>query len=372
MINGQGFIEIHPQVAMLMSPSRLKELETAVAALNERKEDVSDDLRVERFREAFRTNGNLETRQKVLAGIVEKVNVNYWADNPMDMMADHKEITGENNQIEIVNRSNQIWNILTVHGHGGMPQQQLVRHDSVTRLEPYIIDTGLIKVPLFGSLVGVIDVMNEVTEEMTMSLSQRRNTDLQAVVDTQFGVGTYPTGSEKTDARVVAGTRPTTNSIDDSSEGSLTLAAMQDAINHYILLKKTLKWIVINPQDFRDTWTWQELVSTTSSGSQDGREMITAKMRQDIFDKGMPAGFYGMTFNWILDDTKDVGSMDIYSDAPVTNYSRPSLDTSYIYDAKEMNLAGHGLNQNGIQMFELMKPVILTNQYRNALRVTFQ
>jgi len=371
MINGQGYIDIHPQAALLMSPSRLKQLEASVAALNERKEALSKDDRVAAYREAFRALGDPAIRQAVLAGIVETVNINYWAGNPMDMMADHKEITGENNLIEIVNRSNQIWNVLTVNSHGGSPQQHLIRKNTVSRVEPYIIDTGLIKVPLFNSLVGVIDVVNEVMEEMTMSLSQRRNTDLQTVVDAAFG--TYPTGSEKTDARVATGTRPTTSAIDDSAEGSFTLKAMQDAINHFILLKKTLRWIVINPQDMRDTWTWQELVSTASSnGSQDGREMITTKMRQDIFDKGMPAGFYGMTFNWVLDDTKTAGSIDVYADAPITNYGRPSVDTSYIYDAKEMNLAGHGLNQNGIQMYELMKPVILTNQFRDALRVTFQ
>jgi hypothetical protein len=370
MINGQGFIDIHPFAETLLSPSRFKRLQTEVASLNERKEAVSNEDRAAKYREAFAVGGDPHDRNAVLAGIVETININYWADNPMVMMADNKEITGDNNLIEIVNRSNQIWNVLTVSSHGNSPHQHLIRRNTVSRVEPYMIDTGLIKVPLFNSLVGVIDLVNEVMVEATMSLEQRRNTDLQALVDASFG--TYPTGSEKTDARVVAGTRPTTSAINDASEGSLTLKVMQDAINHFILLKKSLMWIVVNPQDVRDTWEWQELVSTTSAGSQDGREMITTKMRQNIFDKGKPDGFYGMTFNWILDDTKAAGSMDVYSDAPVTNYTRPSLDESYIYDAKEMNLAGHGLGQNGIQLVELMKPVILTHQYRNALRVTFQ
>ena len=151
-----------------MSPARLKQLETAVASLNERKEAVSNDDRAEKYREAFRALGDLKTRQEVLAGIVETVNINYWAGNPMDMMADHKEITGDNNLIELVNRSNQIWNVLTVNSHGASPQQHLIRRNSVERFEPYIIDTGLIKVPLFNSLVGVIDIVNEVMEEMTM------------------------------------------------------------------------------------------------------------------------------------------------------------------------------------------------------------
>lgn len=370
MLNGQGYIDIPRGTESLISPARLKRLQAEVASFNERKAETSTDDRVANYREAFRVGGDPEIRAAVLAGLVETVDINYWADNPMVMMANHKDIPGDNNLIELRNKSNQVWNVLTVSSHGDSPHQQLVRRNTVERFEPYMIDTGLIKVPLFNSLVGIIDIVNEVIEEATMSKTQRQNTDLQALVDASFG--TYPTGSEKTDTRVQAGTRPTTSAINDAAEGSLTLKVQQDVINHFILLKKTLMWQVINPQDMRDTWEWQELVSTTGAGSQDGREMITTKMRQQIFDDGMPSGFYGMTFNWVLDDTKAPGSIDAYSDAPVTNYTKTNLDESYIYDAKEMNLAGHGLGQNGVQMVSLMKPVILTNQFRNAVRATFQ
>lgn len=365
IVNGE--IKLHPFNEAMILPGNKEYLEPLLASYNERRADTTDEQRSALIAAAYA--GDRESVVALGAAREERIRLNIWADNIALSLFELIEL-GPDEWIELVNMSDQVFSISETHLHGEAPIQSWLQANTTEMRIPFKISTGIIKYPIIHGVTGNVLAAQDVDIDAARAMDQQINTEIYTLLDANWG--SYPVGSAVVDARIVAGTRPTSSDLDDTSEASFTHTVFKDVVDHFLRLGKSLRMIVINPTEIRDTWDWQHLVSTTASGSQDGRTMITTRVKDEILQSGFPGSMYGQTFTWMLDPIRPLKFADCYSTEPAgTFYDKPSLAKAKQYDEDAMEARGLGENFNGIKNERWIKTLIKNPQFYNALRVQF-
>ena len=364
-----GHIVMNPIVEALSSPGRVERLNAMFKTYNDKYDKGSDVDRKAALVAATGATANAEARALVAAAAVEKIALNVWAESTYPAIFEQTDLA-EDEVIEIITTTQQGYNVMEINGHGYAPDQHYVNNDRPEHFSPYKISTGVIDFPIMSGVTGKLNLFDSEMENATRSLVKKINRDVYALLDTTFT--TYPAGTEVVDPDIVAGVRPTTSLITASAETYFTFNVFKLAADHFLRLGKTLKLIVINPKDASGIWDWQDRVSSTSSGSQDGTTLITTRTKEVIEASGRtPSHLLGQEFVWLLDPTRAIGQADFYAADAGTLYKKPSLGGVLLYNEEEMDKGGYGEMLEGIKMFEWIKPLIKADQYRNKLRIVF-
>lgn len=301
-----------------------------------------------------------------------KINLSIWAVNYALSLFEVVELPADDFRIEVVTTRDQRFNVLETAAHGAAPNQTFAGFDSPTNYTPYQLDSGVVDYPIVHAMRGRIDYADRIDEDVSRSYDNKINDDLWVLL--KAAINTYPSGTYNLDSRYVNATWPTTNEISITGEGAFTYEIYKRAISHFRLMGKSLRVIIINPTELDDTWDWQTVVSSTTGGSQDGRTLVTTRVKETIERDGVLSGqLLGSEVMWITDPTVAKMVAYIFSEEPAgTLYTVPDLDSIRMFDGKDMKIMSNRENVNGMQRLGWIKPLIIGPQRLNFARITFE
>ena len=362
-------VKLNPIVDMLRPAD--DPLRARIQALAEAQVGVTDDMRRQTIIAAHLPNADPALRVALAAAREEVVNLSVHADNIVLALFNNISIAHDE-WVQKVNRQDQIFQVYETHTHGEAPQPSYARPKSTARYELDRYSTGIIDYPSQHGIIGNIDVSDEVNSDMIRAWENQINDTLDPLITA--GLGSFSAGTTYVrDTRFVSATLPTTNVLSNTGEGAFTFTIYQDIVEHFDLLGLELKMIRLNPTEMRDTWAWQHLVSTTGSGSQDGREAITTEVKEGIIRDGMPRGtLLGRTPIFLKDPTYAKKKLQIIA-GPVGNfYSKPDLDLVEDFNEKEMKIAHMGANLRGVEKSGYWLGLIYGPDVLNFAEMTFE
>ncbi len=342
-----------------------------IAALAEFQAGVTDDERRAAIIAAHLPHADPALQVALAAAREEIVNLSVHATNVVLSLFNTIEL-GNDEWIQKVNRQDQTFQIYETHTYGEAPQPSYARPKSTARFEPDRYATGIIDYPSEHGVLGRIDVSDEVNKDMIRAWENQINDTLDPLITA--GLGSFSAGTTYVrDTRFISATLPTTNVLNNTGEGAFTFEIYKDIVEHFDLLGLELKIVRLNPTEMRDTWAWQHLVSTTSSGSQDGREMITTSIKEGIITDGMPRGtILGRTPIFLKDPTYAKKKLQIFA-GPVGNfYTKPNLDVVMDFDEKDMKIMRAGSNLRGVEKSGYWKGLIYGPDVLSFAEMTFE
>ena len=344
----------------LMLASNKEYVENLFGVTNDKREKLTDDKRKEAIIAASKKRDNAIA----FAGAREEVVTSrLWADN-LALSFFKLQNIADDEWPQIVNVDDQSYSILKTSVHGEAPVDEFARANDTLMLQPYQLSSGIIKYPILSAMTGKLDVSEKVNKDLARSTEQNLNTDLYALIDA--AIGSFPAGTITADSRIVSGTLPTTNSLSVTGDSAFSFAVLKAIISHLMRLGLDLKFLTMNPSQVDDLWDWQHLVSTTSSGSQDGRSMITTRVKDEILQSGKIGQMLGQEFTILLDPTRPLNYVDFYSSQPVgTLYDKPGIADVMHFDKIWMKGAGYGNNYEGVEMNRWLVPAIHATQRKN-------
>ncbi len=323
--------------------ARIEELAAAQAG-------ISNDERREAIMAAHQPGAAPQLRVALAAAREEVISLSVHAENVvLALFANISLVVGED-WVQKVNRQDQKFLVYETHTHGEAPQPSYAAPRSTARYDLDRYATGVIDYPSEHGILGRIDVADEVNRDLIRAWENQINDTLDPLLSA--GLGSFTAGTTYVrDTRFVSATLPTTNVLSNTGEGAFTFGIYQDIVEHFDLLGKELRLIRLNPTEMRDTWAWQHLVSTTGSGSQDGREMITTRIKEGILDTGSPSGrILGRTPVFLLDPTFAKKKLQIFSTRPAGNfYFKGHLDMVEDFNEHEMKIMRMGANKRGVE-----------------------
>ena len=364
-------VQLNPIVAMMRTAN--DPIRARIQALAEAQDGVTDEQRREAIIAAHQPGADPALRVALAAAREEIVNLSVHADNIVLSLFNNVEMGVEDDWIQKVNRQDQTFKIYETHTYGEAPQPSYARPKSTERFEVDRYATGIIDYPSEHGIMGRIDVADEVNSDMIRAWNNQINDTLDPLITAALGSFT-PGETYVRDPRFVADTLPTTNVLTNTGEGAFTFEIYKDIVEHFDLLQDELKIIRLNPTEMRDTWAWQHLVSTTGSGSQDGREMITTDIKDGIIKEGEPRGqLLGRTPLFLKDPTFAKKKLQIFGLKPAGDfYSKPHLDVVMDFDEKDMKIMRAGSNLRGVEKSGYWKGLIYGPQALNFAEMTFE
>ncbi len=340
-------VKLNPIVAALRPAD--DPIRARITALAEAQDGVTDDMRREAIIAAHQPHADPALRVALAAAREEIINLSVHADNIVLALFNNVEMAVGDDWVQKVNRQDQTFQVYETHTYGEAPQPSYAQPKST---DMYILDryaTGVIDYPSQHGIMGNIDVSDDVNNDMIRAWNNQINDTLDPLITA--GLGSFSAGTTYVrDTRFVSATLPTTNVLTNTGEGAFTFEIYKDIVEHFDLLGMELKIIRLNPTEMRDTWAWQHLVSTTGSGSQDGREMITTSIKEGIIKDGMPRGtLLGRTPMFIKDPTYTKKKLQIFAGPAGNFYSKPHLDVVMDFDEKDMKIMRVGSNTRGVE-----------------------
>jgi|GEM_PF-6740352 len=334
-------IALNPIVGKLLPPSMKDKLVAEIAAHKEAQASKTNDQRRAIIAAAHAPGADPRLRAELAAAREKVIRLNVWAEN-IDLALFAQESLEDDEWIQVVNRRDQALNVLETHHHGMAPKQSFAVEHDTTRYKVDRYDTGVIEYPTEDGLLGRLDVADEVNRDLIRSWDIVINTNLRTLI--AAAITAFTSAAYVRDSRITG--MPTTNDLSVSCGSSFTFEVYKEAVEHFDLLGKTLRLIRMHPSEMRDTWAWQDKVSSTGSGSQDARELTTTRVKEGIIDAGRPTGaILGRDVTYLLDPTFAAGELQLFSNEPCgTFYDKPGL--GQVFDLDELHMMAMYQKQN--------------------------
>ena len=325
-------------------------LRVRIEELAEAQANITDDQRREAIMAAHQPGADPRLRVALAAAREEVVNLSVHAQNVVLALFASISLGEGEDWVQKVNRRDQKFIVYETHTGGEAPQPSFAAPRSTAM---YILSryaTGVIDYPSEHGILGRIDVSDQVNSDLIRAWDNEINTNLDSLITAALGSFTAGTTYVR-DTRFVGSTLPTTNVLNSVGEGAFTFEIYKDIVEHFTLLGKELRMIRLNPTEMRDTWAWQHLVSTSSDGSQDGREMITTRIKEGILDTGAPSGrLLGPTPIFLKDPTYAQKKLQIFSTRPCGSfYFKANLDLVEDFNEHDMKVMRMGANLRGVE-----------------------
>lgn len=301
-------------------------------------------------------------------------NLSVWADNVLLPLFAYEPVdnSGAGLIVRRTNRRDQSFNVLETHFQGAPPNQMWATPRATQYWELARYSTGIIEYPSEHGVAGDIQVAEDVNNDLIREWDIAVNTALEALITAALTSFTDDTTYVR-DSRFVSATLPTTNVISSTGEGAFTFEIFKDAVEHFDLLGKQLRLIRLNPTEMRDVWDWQDRVSSAASGSQDARELITTRLKEDIISSGRPSqAILGRQVTYLLDPTYQKKYIQIFSTEPVgTFYDAPAYSKVEQYSLQLMRVATGKSNVFGVEKEGYFKGLIYGPDATNVAEIQF-
>ncbi len=364
-------VQLNPIVDMLRPAD--DPIRARIEALALAQSLITDDERRATLIAAHQPGADPRLRVALAAAREEIINLSVHAENFVLTFFENVEMGVGDDWVQKVNRQDQTLQVYETHTYGEAPQPSFATPRSTDRYNLDRYSTGVIDYPSEHGILGRIDVSDLVNMDMIRAWDNQINDTLDPLLSAALTAFT-PGTTYVRDTRFVSATLPTTNVLANTDEAAFTFEIYKDIVEHFDLLGKELRLIRMNPTEKRDTWAWQHLVSTTGSGSQDGSEMITTKIKEGLLDTGSPQGqLLGRTPVFLLDPTYPKKKLQIFSAQPAGKfYSRPHLDLVEDFTEHDMKIMRMGANTRGVEKSGYWLGLIYGPDPLNFAEMTFE
>lgn len=342
-----------PQNAALFG-SKIKELEEAKAAkTDQERSDFVKKMYAEgkeaEYAAIRRENFNISVLPELVAGEIFEM----------------KSLNADD-RIMIGSTSNAEYSVRTIDHHANAPRDEWILRDSISTYDVYKVETDTVFYPRRSLVQGNLDAINQVNRDVDFAYRNEIDLDVWTLWLSIFD--TFPAGTYLRHSRVNSGNLPTTNVINSSGEGAITVAVMKSLLEHVQLLGRRVRTIYVSPQDLPDIWDWTPVaVASGSVGN-----VIPQSTHEGIFQSGVILQMFGYNINWKTVNTLATGTMYVTTDEPSGSlYYKPDFEEEIFVDKM---IAKHVYGRNdfeGLGMAGAIKPLVAAPERMNSVKVIF-
>lgn len=348
-------------------PANLGLMSPAVAKVNEKRKDINDLERSAFMRSIAKDPKKMK---EFAAARRELVNISVLVDLIASELFQLIPLNADDH-IVIQTRKNQEYQVTQVAQPGGMAQKDWQLGESPNIYDVYDIKSDTIIYPVRSIQDGSTMASDEVNRDLQFSYANKIDVDVWTAFTSIFG--TFPTGVYDAHSRIASGNLPTTNVINDSSEGAITLQVMKDLLAHLVKAGRRVRTIYISPQDLPDVWDWVSIVSGLSdTGITDPKDTVPEAVREAIFETGVINQLFGYRFKWRTLNFLSSGTMYVTTDQPAGYlYYKPDLEDIMYWSEEECEKHFKRDYSEAVRMKGVIKPLIPSYLYMNAVKVIF-
>jgi len=298
------------------------------------------------------------------AGRQTRINVDIDADILASQLFE-TETLKDDQWPEVYTEKNQKYEVKEISQLGGAPKDSFTNEDGVTAYKPYYVSSDLIDYPTASAVTGRLKVSDRVNKRASKNVASKINQDIWTLIKSIYG--TFPTGTFNTDSDVVS--FPTTNSIDASAQGGITINTMKSLFALSLRLGIKINKIYLSPTTLPEIWDWVPVYNAAGSPGGYNSEVPLAT-QQLIMQNGVVNNLFGYNVTWIVDNTLEVNRMYCFSDQPVGKYSKkPSQDKTMHFNEIMMKVFDGSDHKEAVQITKCLHLLIPAPYRKNTIRV---
>lgn len=351
-----------PENQRLMAP--------AIAAREEARKQWKNEDRAAKWKETY---GNPEKAAEFAAHRIESFNLTI---NPELIASELFEFVplGEGDRIQINTTYDDTYEVKEINQMGQMPHTDWVNKDTVAMRDVYMIQTELVTYPLMDIVQGNINKSDEVNRNLNFSYMNKIDLDVWTLFTSIFTAAFTTNTVYRLNSRVVAANIPTTNIVDASSEGALTVKALKMLLAHCEKAGVEPRVLYMSVQDKSDMWDWTPAISSyaayTTGAPYDPTQIVPNDKYAEIWNSGKITSIFGYpitirTLNWL-----DTGKVYVATNKPSGKlYYKPAFEKTMLVTERECDLILHRPMHEGVKAQGVIKPLIESPQYLNSVRL---
>jgi len=269
-------------------------------------------------------------------------------------------------RIMIRSTKNAEYQVRTVDHHANAPRTEWIFKDSHAMYDVYEFATDIVEYPRTSLIQGDLNAVDDVNRDVAFAYANEIDLDVWTLWLSIFD--TFPSGTYDRHSRVNSGNLPTTNVINASGEGAITVEVMKQLLEHLSLLGRQARTIYLSPQDKADIWDWTPVaVASGSVGN-----VIPDSAHEGIFNSGQILKMFGYNINWKTVNTLATGTMYVTTDQPSGSlYYKPDLEVEDFVSQDIMKHVYKKNNYEGLGMRGAIKPLVATPERLNSVKVIF-
>lgn len=270
-------------------------------------------------------------------------------------------------RIQLRTRSRAGYIVHTLNQHAMPPQSDWTQPDSITQYDPYKISTDEVFYPVDDIIQGNLYADDQVNEEIDFDWRSKIDSDAWTVWTSSFG--SLTSGVYSAHSRIGSGNLPTSNIVDSSAEGGITLGAVKDLMAHVVKLPggRRVRNIYVSPQDIVDIWDWTPISNATGQPV----DVVNQSLHQQIQTSGVVNNIFGYQVNWVVTNTLTTGKAYVTTNYPSGYlYYKPDYERTIRYGTRENRLRNKP-NHESVVMEGVIKPIVFGPQKLNSIRWDF-
>ena len=261
---------------------------------------------------------------------------------------------------------NAEYSVRVIDHHANAPRDEWILRDSVNTFDVYKVETDTIEYPRRSIVQGDLNAINDVNRDVGFAYKNRIDLDVMTLWLSIFE--TFPSGTYVKHSRVNSGNLPTTNVINSSGEGAITVEVMKDLLAHVQLLGRRVRTIYCSPQDLPDIWDWTPVAVATGQVA----NVIPNPQHEGIFQTGTILQMFGYNINWKTLNTLATGTMYVTTDQPSGSlYYKPDFEEENFVPRDIMKHVYQKNDYEGLGMSGVIKPLVAAPERMNSVKVIF-
>jgi hypothetical protein len=350
-------------------PINEKRMAPAIAAREEARKKWKDEDRSAKFKETYQ---NPDKAAEFAAHRIESFNLTI---NPELIAAELFEYVPlpDDGRIQINTSYKQEYQVKEINQMGQMPQASWVLKDSVAMRDVYMIQTELVTYPIQDVIQGNINKSDEVNRDLNFAYMNKIDLDVWTLFTSIFTPEFTPNTVYRLHSRVKSANIPTTNIVDASSEGGLTVKAVKMLLDHCEKAGVKPRMLYMSVQDKSDMRDWTPVISSYAAATApkyDPTQVLPAEKYLELWNSGQVTSMFGYpitirTLNWL-----DAGKVYVATDKPSGRlYYKPGFEKTLFVSERECNLWMKQPLHEGVQAQGAIKPLIESPQYLNSVRL---
>jgi len=190
--------------------------------------------------------------------------------------------------------------------HGGTPNETFVTDGETVRIHPYFITSPRVHMNKMSLKQGDISNEQKMRQRMERNMSKYIDKDMWSLLkeglssDLETDIGIELDEDYKN--------FPTTNDIDASGEGALTLEIFKTIADHFNRVGRVINNIYIPSNRMADIYDWVSIPAGYSGGPHDSDDVVPSYLQDQIVRSGQLNALFGYPVNLvpvnILDGTE--------------------------------------------------------------------
>jgi len=345
----------------------LELMKPAIAAMedNQKKRNASKSERREAWKSTFQ---NYELAASWAAHRKEVFNLTVLPDLIASELFEIISLE-KGQRIEIDTTYNAEYQVKEINQMGGMVHNSWVMPNTVNMRDVYEIETEEVAYPVESIIQGNIDKSDEVNRDVRFAYENKIDLDVWTLFTSIFD--TFTTNATyRLHSRVDSGNLPTTNIVDASAEGGLTVGAMKQLLAHCELAGITPRLIYLSPQDKPDIWDWTTVVAGYTGTTPTPQDVLSLEKHAELWKSGKITNMFGYPVIFKTLNFLAPGKVYVASDKPSGKlYFKPDYERVIFYTQNECRKLMKLPRHEAVGIEGVIKPLIEAPQYLNSVRL---